>query len=115
MLGALVAGERDPVVLAELAKCRLRSKIPELREALTGRFNDHHAFMVRVHLDVIDQHTQAYDQVDLGDDFVGDESGNRVDDNRLVALFDEVNVTLKFITRKYRTDPPHSWCEFDGP
>lgn len=46
MLGALVAGERDPAVMAELAKSRLRRKIPELREALTGRFDDHHALIV---------------------------------------------------------------------
>ena len=43
MLHALVAGERDPEVLAELAKGQLRKKIPELREALRGRFRDHHA------------------------------------------------------------------------
>jgi transposase len=43
MLTALVAGERDPLVLAELAKGRLRRKIPALRQALRGRFGDHHA------------------------------------------------------------------------
>ena len=46
MLAALVAGERDPEVLAELAKGRLRKKIPELRQALRGRFGDHHALLV---------------------------------------------------------------------
>jgi transposase len=51
MLEALVAGERDPEVLAELAKAQLRKKIPELREALRGRFGDHHALMVRLSLD----------------------------------------------------------------
>ena len=59
MLEALVAGERDPAVLAELAKRRLRAKIPELTQALTGRFNDHHAFLVKVHLNLIDEHTRA--------------------------------------------------------
>jgi hypothetical protein len=39
MLEALIAGNHDPVVLADLAKRRLRSKIPELTEALTGRFS----------------------------------------------------------------------------
>jgi hypothetical protein len=48
MLQALVAGERDPEVLADLAKAQLRKKIPELREALQGRFRDHHALMVRL-------------------------------------------------------------------
>ena len=38
MLAALVGGERDPEVLAELARGRLRSKLPQLRQALRGRF-----------------------------------------------------------------------------
>lgn len=59
MLEALVAGERDPRVLAEMAKGVLRRKIPDLNEALLGRFNDHHAFLVRLHLDLIDRHDQA--------------------------------------------------------
>jgi transposase len=48
MLAALVAGERDPGVLAELAKGRLRSKLPQLRQALRGRFHAHHALLVRL-------------------------------------------------------------------
>ena len=51
MLGALVAGERDPEVLADLAKGVLRKKIPELRQALRGRFRDHHALLIRLCLD----------------------------------------------------------------
>ncbi len=43
-------------VLADLAKRQLRKKIPALTEALRGRFNDHHAFMVRLYLDRIDAH-----------------------------------------------------------
>src|SRR5436309_801858 len=46
MLDALVRGSRDPEVLAELARGRLRPKIPALKEALTGRFGDHHALLV---------------------------------------------------------------------
>lgn len=48
MLAALVAGERDPDVLA---KGVLRKKIPELREALRGRFREHHALLIRLCLD----------------------------------------------------------------
>jgi transposase len=59
MLQELIAGQRDPVVLADLAKRRLRNKIPELVEALTGRFREHHAFLARMHLDLIDRHTAA--------------------------------------------------------
>jgi len=63
MLDALVAGERDPAVLADMALRRLRNKIPELTEALTGRFNDHHAFLVKLHLSLIDEHTRAIDEI----------------------------------------------------
>ena len=59
MLTALIAGERDPEVLAEYAQRRMRSKIPELIEALTGRFTDHHAFLAQLYLDQIDAHTRA--------------------------------------------------------
>jgi len=63
MLDALIAGQRDPVVLADLANRRLRSKISALTEALTGRFTDHHAFLARVHLDLIDRHTTAIEEI----------------------------------------------------
>jgi transposase len=63
MLGALIAGDRDAVALADLAKRRLRNKIPELTEALNGRFNEHHAFLVQIHLDLIDRHTDAIDKL----------------------------------------------------
>ena len=61
MLDALVAGERDTLVLAALAQRRMKAKIPELIEALNGRFTDHHAMMVRTHLKVIDTFTQCID------------------------------------------------------
>jgi transposase len=61
MLEALVSGERDPEVLAGLAKGTLRSRIPELVEALTGRFKSHHAFMARLHLDQIDAQSRIID------------------------------------------------------
>jgi transposase len=50
MLTALINGERDPGVLAELARGRLRAKLPQLRQALRGRFGDHHALLVRLAL-----------------------------------------------------------------
>ncbi len=43
MVGALIGGERDPEKLAELAKGRMRSKIPELIEALEGSWRPHHS------------------------------------------------------------------------
>jgi transposase len=63
MLEALIAGDRDPAALADLARRRLRAKIPELTEALNGRFGEHHAFLARVHLDLIDRHTAAINKL----------------------------------------------------
>ncbi len=57
-------GQRDPAVLADLAKRQLRKKIPALTEALQGRFNDHHAFMVRLYLDRIDAHEAGIARLD---------------------------------------------------
>jgi transposase len=45
-MAALINGERDPKVLAELARARLRAKRGQLAEALTGRFDQHHAFLL---------------------------------------------------------------------
>jgi transposase len=55
MLEALIQGEQDPQVLADLARGRLRVKIPALQQAMLGRFTQHHAFLCRMHLDRIDQ------------------------------------------------------------
>jgi transposase len=54
MLAALIEGERDPDVLAELARQRLRAKIPALREALVGRFDEHHAELLTILLRQVD-------------------------------------------------------------
>ena len=54
MLEAMIAGERDPAVLAGKARTRMRPKIGVLTEALTGHFEDHHAFLARRMLDRID-------------------------------------------------------------
>lgn len=58
MLEALVGGTTDPDVLAELARGRLRTKLPALRQALAGRFRPHHAFLVAqllAHLGYLDE------------------------------------------------------------
>jgi transposase len=57
MLEALVGGTTAPEVLADLARGKLRAKLPALREALAGRFRSHHAFLVTqglAHLDYLD-------------------------------------------------------------
>jgi transposase len=53
MIAALCEGERDPEVLAEMALRRMRAKRPELRQALVGRFGDHHGLLCRLHLERI--------------------------------------------------------------
>jgi transposase len=58
MLDALVQGTTDPQVLADLARGRLRAKIPALREALEGRFDEEHALVVGAilaHIDFLDE------------------------------------------------------------
>lgn len=63
MLAALVEGTRDPAALADLAKGLLRRKLAELERALTGRFRDHHAFMVSdilAHLDYLEERIAAF-------------------------------------------------------
>ncbi len=54
MMAALIAGERDPSRLAEMARTRMRAKIPQLREAFTGFFTDHHALLLAQMLSRID-------------------------------------------------------------
>jgi transposase len=58
MLRALIGGTNDPDQLAELARGRLRSKLPALRQALAGRFRAHHAFLVGqllAHIDYLEE------------------------------------------------------------
>ena len=64
MLRALIAGERDPEVLAELARGRLRKKVPELRQALRGRFSEHHALLIEMSLDHVDHLEAAMTRLD---------------------------------------------------
>jgi transposase len=64
MLKALVAGERDAGVLAELARGRIRGKRSQLREALRGRFRDHHAMLIRLTLEHIEHLEGAIAELD---------------------------------------------------
>lgn len=65
MLDALIAGERDPEVLAELSRGKMRGKRVELRDALAAsRFRAHHAVMLREHLAHIDHIDAAIDRLD---------------------------------------------------
>ena len=64
MLAALVDGTTDPETLAQLAKTRLRSRLPELRKALDAKFREHHGFLVSQILAHVDYLDEAIGQVD---------------------------------------------------
>jgi transposase len=64
MLNALVAGERDGAVLAELALGRMRTKIDALTDALTGRFNTHHSYLAGMILRHVDYLTAMVIELD---------------------------------------------------
>lgn len=64
MIEALIAGQRDPATLAGLARGRMRTKIPELTLACTGRFGDQHALMCSLHLEHIDHLTEMITRLD---------------------------------------------------
>ncbi|HEY6423667.1 MAG TPA: hypothetical protein VIY28_10565 [Pseudonocardiaceae bacterium] len=64
MIEALIAGERDPAVLADLARGRMRSKIPDLALACAGRFGAQHALMCTLHLEHIDHLTDMIARLD---------------------------------------------------
>ena len=81
MIEALIGGERDPDVLADMALTRMRPKLDDLREALVGRFDDHHALLARMHLDHMDHLSRTEARL-----------GEEVD--RLMAPFDEVATKL---------------------
>ncbi len=61
MLAALIAGQRDPTVLADLARKSMRAKMRVLRQALTGHFTDHHAFLLGMMLGRVDALTAQID------------------------------------------------------
>jgi len=84
MLDGLVRGTRDPEVLADLARGRMRTKIPLLRDALQGRFRAHHALIVGeilAHLDYLDEVIER----------LSDEIG------RVIAPFEKAVTLLKTI------------------
>src|SRR5205814_4663889 len=64
MMAALIAGERDPIGLADLAKAGLRRKLADPQEALTGHFSEHHAFLLAKMLGRIDAIQADIDDVD---------------------------------------------------
>jgi transposase len=88
MIEALIAGERDPAVLADLARGVMRKKIPELKLACAGRFGTQHALMCTLHLEHIDHLTDMIARLTT-----------RIDEARLVSL---------------SSDRPACWRRFRG-
>ncbi len=64
MLKALIQGEEDPVKLADLARRRLRGKIPQLEKALQGRLTDHHRFMLQLLWKQLAEQEELIDELD---------------------------------------------------
>ncbi|MEU8265029.1 IS110 family transposase [Micromonospora sp. NPDC048999] len=64
MMAAMIAGQRDPKVLSQMARSRLRTKITQLEEAFIGRFTDHHAFLLAKMLARVDAITEDIADVD---------------------------------------------------
>ena len=71
MMAALISGERDPRVLAQMARSSMRAKISQLEEAFVGRFSDHHAFLLTkmlaridaINVDIADVEAQIGEQI----------------------------------------------------
>jgi transposase len=64
MLEAILEGQLEPQVLAELAQGRMRNKLPELERALAGRVREHHRFLIANHLaqiDFLDEQVAVFD------------------------------------------------------
>ena len=85
MLEAIIAGNEDPEALAELAKGRLRAKIPELEKALNGRVRSSHRLLLRLHLEHIDDLSNKIEELNEEIDrlmvpFEEDDQLRRLDD-----------------------------------
>jgi len=78
MLQHIVKGVDDPVLLAQLARGRLREKITELEKALTGRIRDVHRLLLKLHLEQINDITLRIETL----------SGEI---ERLMVIFDQTN------------------------
>jgi transposase len=84
MIEALIAGQRDPKVLAQMARGPMRAKVPVLREALTGHFEDHHGFLAATMLARIDAATATEQRLTKRIEEVIEPFRHRVD--QLIAI-----------------------------
>lgn len=109
MLEALIQGTIDPEVLANLAKGRLRRKLPLLREALAGSFRGHHAFLlsqILAHLDYLEEAIEALSErtdeviAPFGEELSRLDTIQGVDKRTAEVLIAEIGVDM----RRFPTD-----------
>jgi transposase len=105
MIEALIDGERRPKVLADLAKGKMRVKIPDLTLALEGRFGEHHALMCRLHLDHIGHLDAMIARLDTQTETM------------VVAFRTERDLLCSPIWRRAGCGPPGRWptCRWPWP
>ena len=117
MLEALVAGSRDPAVLAELARGQLRRKLPQLQSALTGRFGTHHALLVAEVLSLLDYLDESIGRLSVEIDRViapfaqhRDRlaSAPGIDKRSAEAIIGEIGVDMT------KSRPPRTWRRGQG-
>ena len=96
MLEALLGGEQDPEVLADLARGALRAKLPQLRQALSGRVQPHHLVLIGQILGHIEFLEQAIAQV-------------QAEIERCLPPFEEALELLQTIPASKRWLPAPSW------
>jgi transposase len=84
MLAAILAGERDVAVLANMARGRLRTKRDQLKEALEGRVTAHHSFLLTEHLSTLEYLDEAIERVS------GEIAQRLTTDQEAIALLDTI-------------------------
>ncbi len=102
MIERLIAGERDPEVLADLALKRLRHRIDDLEAALVGRFDQHHATMLEFHLAHVDQLTATIGELDRRiDEAIGAFAAQR---DRLMTIPGIAKITAEVVIAEVGVD-----------
>ena len=104
MLAEIVAGQTDAEVMADLARGRMRSKLPELEKALTGIVQPHHRFVLAQqleHIDFLDEKVEAIslrieqqlEGMSWPDEPAEPDAGESIEEETLVADESELPLT----------------------
>jgi len=96
MLDALIDGCADPKAMAQLAKKRMRSKIPQLEKALAGIVRDHHRFLLASHLEHIDSLDMHIASISMEIDHRISGAGQTQDDNPKEPSIGDMSIPLSF-------------------